>query len=226
MPPISDFGLHGFIRNIFTYGLALTGLALCASIWDSARMRYDILHSIGAGRCYLFLNLLVGFAGLLNAFAVGCLGFNPWHEALWRHCVCAFVIFFGGMGWACGNLVLLQRICTSTAFSHLSMLSVSHVVQRWLLVVAAASLFLMILMLRRTFTGGASFETILHNANVNFTAHCRPGSYGWPEEASWAFFFEWTLILSLIGSVGTTFADSESYSVLLCREWTNHAKGD
>lgn len=226
MPPISDFGLHGFIRDIFTYGLAITGLALGVAISDSARMRYDILDSIGAGGCYLVLNLLVGFAGLMNALAVGCIGFNPWHEALWRHCVCAFVIFFGGTSWACGNLVLLRRMCTNTAFSHLSMLSFSHIIQRWLLVVAAASLFLMMFMLRRTFTGGASFDSIFHNANVNFTAHCRSDAYGWPEEASWAFSFEWALVLSLIGSVGTMFADLESYSVLLSSGCANHAKGD
>jgi len=200
MPFISDLGLDGEMHVMFCGGLVLTATCLAATHLDALYVRWCLIQQTTNRKYMHALNGIAGVAGLAIVLGVGCIGFFPWDRALKSHIMCANVIFYGGAGWACCNLVW-QR-------SMLKLNRRQKYLQFALVLLSLLSLGMMILYLSRAFKSQSQSVSMLKEAKNDFTRYCRSKEY---DALSIAAVFEWLLIASLVGSVTTLQADFDSH---------------
>jgi len=203
MPYISDFGLHDSTKPLFSCGCLLTALSLLFSCTDAFYVRYQFLES---PRLKL-LNTSCLAAGLLVCGGLSLIGFVPWHNTLALHYVCAGGILLGGVPFTFCNLALLRH---ASMRSGCKLASVMHHLQYVCFIVLILSLMIMCCCV------GIALREPEYEANRaiivwddNFDLFCQNL---YETEDCIAALFEWILIASLLGSVGTVIADFHQYS--------------
>jgi len=225
MPYISDLGLHGGMRAVFTCGLIVTAVLMLCMLPHIVVARHSLLSALQVHRHWQKINGMIAIAGAATALGVGALGFFPWDRHLFCHLICANIIFGGGFVWAVGSWVLARRFasasCGKYAYHTWDCCCRRRQLQLPVAVACICVLFFAgVCFAGAYFTEPTTFTTTglrqaLELANSNFAGYCT-GDVGW-HGMSWINFAalaEWIYVGLLVMGVVLGTADLEAHFVL------------
>jgi len=203
LPFVSDLGLHGAMKIIFTCGLLCTAILMAALMADVMVARCTSECSW----CLTILHVVACGLGLLMAFGVGMLGFFPWDTSFRKHMQCVALIFGGGIALAIVNTLRLALLPSTNpnGKSHLGSVWPWRV-QLCLLLVSFTAYKMMNRCLIAAWREGFRFIAALRFARTDFHGYCRSKNL---DMVSASAACEWLLIASILGIIPTLHRDSE-----------------
>lgn len=217
LPFISDLGLStaGRIHTVFTIGLNLGAILFGISLVDIWLARHKLLNlgtvhdADKALNCaYTCLNYASGAAGFAISLGVGAIGYFPW-DVFWdQHMLCAETVFFGGTAWSVANFFLLRRISRAKPVQSLPGRPTLLRIQRMFLAISIVALPLGVYSLSCAPNDIAAIDAMLQQAHDDFIGYCHNKQMDY---LGWTAFFEWLLVLSLLGSVPCVYMDLRVY---------------
>ncbi|CAK0863266.1 unnamed protein product [Prorocentrum cordatum] len=225
MPFISDLGLHGSMKTVFTLGLLACGVFMLCVLPHIVVARQSLLSILLLHRHWHNVNIMIGVAGAATALGVGALGFFPWDKRLDVHLVCADVIFGGGLVWAVGSWVLARRFASASCGKYARHTWDSCRRRRQLQLPVAVASICVLVVANLCFVGAylsdpAVFTTLglrrtLELANANFGGYCS-GNVGWHGMAwvNMVALSEWVYVALLAIGVVLGAADFEAHVAL------------
>jgi len=221
LPFISDLGLYGRMRPVFTAGLMGTSVLMLAALPHFAVARHRIVLALALPAGWEMANWATTAAGAAVGVGVALLGLFPWDLALGPHLIIADVIFAGGAAWAFGGCMLAWRFKGAADLETWEVCPRLRILQSLVALAAVCDLGFAYFCLGAAYVlhpemfTYSSLETMLQLAHNDFGAYCT-GHRGW-HELAWVNLMalgEWLLLAVLLAGVATAAADLEAYRSL------------
>lgn len=221
LPFISDLGLHGRQKTVFTVGMALTSLAMSCCIPHFHTARQDLLERAQSEPMWHWIHRLTSLSAVTAALGLGPLGFFPWSEHLWPHLVCAGAVFSGGFWWCVGSFLLAHHLLDAStgleraleyedwnACRRLRRCQGFVVVALVMILCQGFLLDCIFLWNHREFISAAKLKTMLNLAEHHFVDYCT-AKRGWHQYSSVDLIAlsEWVYVAVLVAGVVAASAD-------------------
>eukprot|EP00929_Paragymnodinium_shiwhaense_P113468 TRINITY_DN81757_c0_g1_i1.p1 TRINITY_DN81757_c0_g1~~TRINITY_DN81757_c0_g1_i1.p1 ORF type:complete len:295 (+),score=17.47 TRINITY_DN81757_c0_g1_i1:59-943(+) len=216
-PFISDFGIHGESRIVFSVGCFIGACSIFGVVCHCALARYRLIKALRLTHSMDWWNCLATVCGTGTAFCMAMVASHPSSEDLWLHFYWAVTLFFFGSLWGGVSVWLSRRfaeeLCRSSSlprfFSALE-----------ILVATALLLFGACFFFAYAGAGYDSTKVLKHQkqavslevAQKDFPAYCR-GEIG-AHSNSWvnlAAFLESVAVIAMAGTFLAAESDVEAY---------------
>jgi len=106
LPFISDTGMYGAQRVVFTVGALATAFPFTATMIDAAIIRLHLMKMTKKSTPFIVFDYLISIWGMITIWSFVGVGFFPWDEYLLPHVVFAVICLVGGMFWTAGNTLI------------------------------------------------------------------------------------------------------------------------